>query len=166
MDELKRLYLEDQHDRHEKLFEKNSQLFAQRDEQRLTRILDLLNARAIRTPADHLRAALILIHGKTTEHYEKSHELAKKAAEMGYRPEKDEVDPLWLAAAAKDRALMSQGKPQLYGTQMRRDTLDGLWHLHEVDPSITDEERSRWHVRPLEETRKRIEERNRKENKK
>jgi hypothetical protein len=50
---------------------------------------------------------------------------------------------------------MWQGKPQLYGTQFKK--VDGRWILWEVDPTITDEERVRWNVPPLEENRKKLE---------
>lgn len=74
-----------------------------------------------------------------------------------------ELDPLnstarWLAAASKDRYLMTLGKPQLYGTQFKK--VDGKWILWEVDPSVTDEERAKWGVPPLVEARKRAEELN------
>ena len=64
---------------------------------------------------------------------------------------------LWraLAAASKDRSLMWQGKPQLYGTQFKK--VDGRWILWEVDPSITDEERAKWNVPPLAEQKKKLE---------
>lgn len=71
-----------------------------------------------------------------------------------------ELDPAnksakWLAAAAKDRWLMWQNKPQLYGTQFKK--VDGRWILWEVDPTVTDEERARWNVPPLEEAKKKAE---------
>jgi hypothetical protein len=55
----------------------------------------------------------------------------------------------WLAAAAQDRLLMKLGKPQRYGTQFH--WVDGQWAIWEVDPSVTDEERSRWNVPSLRE---------------
>ena len=58
-----------------------------------------------------------------------------------------------MAAATKDRFLMSSGKPQLYGTQFRK--IDGVWKLHEVDPNVTDEERAKWNVPPLTEAKSR-----------
>lgn len=68
-----------------------------------------------------------------------------------------ELDPQngrakWLAAASKDRSLMWQGKPQLYGTQFKR--VDNRWVLWEVDPTVTDEERAKWNVPPLAEQKK------------
>ncbi|RJP43858.1 hypothetical protein C4587_02530 [Candidatus Parcubacteria bacterium] len=162
--ELKRIYDEDQKDRSEKLWEKDNQLMMARDTARLKRILELVERGQLKTPADSLHAAMVLQHGTETKHYELAHELARNAADQGYVAEKDEVDPLWLAAAAKDRSLMSQGKPQLYGTQIKKDSKNGPWYLHPVDPSVTDEERARFHVRTLAESWKRIEDLNKREN--
>ena len=161
MDELKTLYEQDQADRHEGLMRKDLQLFLKRDSERLERALTLIKENKIITAADHLHAAMILQHGTEIKHFEMAHELAKKAAEMDYRPEKDEPNPLWLAAAAKDRVLVTQGRPQLYGTQFRKESKDGSWKLHDVDPTITDEERAHWHVPPLSEAYKRLEKLNR-----
>lgn len=161
-DELKNLYEEDQGDRTEKLWEKDAELMQERDETRLRRVLELIEKGQLKTSADYFHAAMILQHGSETRHYELAHEFAKRAADEGYVEQEGEVDPLWLAAAARDRALMSQGKPQLYGTQFRTDSPGGLWYLYEMDPSVTDEERARFHVPPLAQARKRVEDMNRK----
>lgn len=118
-----------------------------RDEQRHDRVLEIVEAGEATLAVDWFYAAMIMQHGQALEDYERAHEWAKKAAEL---------DPTmkvarWLAAAAKDRWLMSQGKPQLYGTQFTEE--DGRWVLYEVDPSIDDEERARWNVPPLAEAR-------------
>ncbi len=65
-----------------------------------------------------------------------AHALARRAAELGHRTN--------LAAAAYDRWLLIQGKPQKYGTQYQ---WDGT--LYPVDPAMTDEERAAWLVPPL-----------------
>ncbi len=158
--ELGIIYDEDQKDRTERLWEKDPELMAERDLSRLRKVLELVENDQLVKPSDFLHAAMILQHGSETRHYELAHELAQKAADQGYVPEVGEVNPLWLAAAAKDRSLMSQGKPQLYGTQSKRDTMEGPWYLYQVDPSITDEERARFHVRPLSELAKRVEDLN------
>ncbi len=64
-----------------------------------------------------------------------------KGAELGHRAAR------WLAAAAHDRWLMRQGKPQKYGTQYV--TEGDRWRLWEVDPATTDQERKEWSVPPL-----------------
>jgi hypothetical protein len=90
---------------------------------------------------------MVFQHGTTVDDYWQAHELALKAAEMGYRKAR------WLAAAAYDRWLMHQGQPQKYGTQYRAEA--GAWTLWKVDPSTTDEERARWDVPTLEEAKRR-----------
>ena len=57
----------------------------------------------------------------------------------------------WLAAAAYDRWLTQQGRPQKYGTQYRQ--AGGRWELYEVDAATNDEERAHWNVPPLAEAR-------------
>jgi hypothetical protein len=62
----------------------------------------------------------------------------------------------WLTAAAYDRWLMYQGKPQKYGTQYVH---DGVRHrLWDVDPTTTDAERAAWKVPPLAEQLRKAEE--------
>ena len=58
----------------------------------------------------------------------------------------------WLAAASKDRELMTLGKPQLYGTQFTSGA-DGKVERWPVDPSITNAERARWYVDPIPESK-------------
>jgi hypothetical protein len=101
---------------------------------------------------DYYHAAMILQHGRTAEDFDLAHQLSLKASEL----EPTDRAARWLAAATKDRYLMTLGKPQLYGTQFKRDP-GGPWYLYPVDPSITDEERAKWNVPPLAEAKKRAE---------
>ncbi|WP_163869333.1 DUF6624 domain-containing protein [Myxococcus eversor] len=122
-----------------------------RDEARRARVQQILDAGGAKVGLDYFHAAMVFQHGMEVANYQRSHALAVKAAEL---------DPTlkharWLAAASKDRELMHLGKPQLYGTQFR--VVEGKWELHAVDPSITDEERAKWNVPPLEEARKKVE---------
>ncbi|MCL5733820.1 MAG: hypothetical protein M1334_04180 [Patescibacteria group bacterium] len=161
-DKFKNIYDEDQKDRKEDLYKKNPELAKEKDAQRLMEILEAINSNQLKTPGDYFYAAMVLQHGGETKYYRLAYKFAKKAAEEGYRRQKGEVDPLWLAAAAKDRYLMSQGKPQLYGTQFRKDSADSPWYLYEVDLRITDKERAGFHVPPLAESEKKVEELNKK----
>ncbi len=53
------------------------------------------------------------------------------------------------------------GKPQIYGTQFRQ--VEGIWILDQIDEkAVTDEERAKWHVPPLADSKKRAEQMNRK----
>ena len=122
-----------------------------RDAKRRERVRQILEAGGAKAAADYFHAAMVFQHGHEVSDYQLCHKLALKAAELG--PANKQV--LWLAAASKDRELMNLGKPQLYGTQFR--TENGKWVLYQVDSLVTDEERAKWNVPPLEQARKRAE---------
>jgi hypothetical protein len=116
------------------------------------RVRELIDARTLRVADDYYDAAMIFQHGDSAADFALAHQLCLKASEL---------DPTnraarWLAAASQDRYLMTVGKPQLYGTQFKRDA-GGPWYLYPVDPSTTDEERARWNVPPLSMMKKRAE---------
>jgi hypothetical protein len=136
--ELEQIFAADQADRRGEL----PPDIIDRDRERLARVADLLDAGALRSAADHLRAAFIFQHGQRLEHYWQAHELALQAVDLGHGP-----PARWLAAAAYDRWLMHQGLPQKFGTQYRM--AGARWVLHEVDPATSDAERARWEVPPL-----------------
>jgi hypothetical protein len=122
----------------------------ERDRQRPLPAAEILSTLAAPDAADLYHAVLLFQHGDLVEDAWRAHELAREAAERG------EARARWLAAAAYDRWLMYQGKPQKYGTQY---THDGLWHrLWDVDPRTTDEERAAWDVPPLTEQLRKAEE--------
>ena len=100
---------------------------------------------------------MILQHGSEPADYELAHELAVKAAELRPSPE---LPARWLAAATKDRYLLSLGEKQWFGTQYTVE--DGVWTLLPIDEdAVSDEERRAWDVPTLEETRQALAERNR-----
>jgi len=105
-------------------------------------VRELLGAGTLTSAEDYYHAAMVFQHGKVAADYWQAHELALKSAAMGHRPAR------WLAAAAYDRWLMRQDKPQKYGTQYRR--LGNAWRLWKVDPATTDAERAEWDVPPLD----------------
>jgi hypothetical protein len=94
---------------------------------------------------DLQEAGLILQHGNDTTDYWNAHELAMRAVKMG------DTDASWLAAATLDRYLVTQRKPQKYGTQSFQNKETGKYELYPVDPATTDEERAKWHVPSLAE---------------
>jgi len=147
-EELLALYRADQADRESP---KASAGLLLRDADRLARVRAILARGEARIADDYFHAAIVFQHGHDDADYEMAHELARKASEL--------VPPhpkaRWLAAAAKDRALMKRGLPQLYGTQFRTDA-SGRWVLHPVDPTVTDEERARWNVPPLADAKARL----------
>jgi hypothetical protein len=150
--ELHSLYEQDQADRHdfEQLDHEQHQQILQRDRQRRQRVEEIIESVGLEAPEDYFHAAMVFQHGETLDDYWRAHELAKKGAELGHPTSR------WLAAAAYDRWLMNQGKPQKYGTQYtsRGDEPYRLW---DVDPTTTDEERAAWNVPPLAEALRRAE---------
>ena len=153
-EELRNLYLEDQRDRSADLPPHD---LAMRDTARRARVEELVDEGAVTTPDDHYHAAKIEQHGGTPEHSWRAHVLARAAADLGVEGAPQWFQARGLAAAAYDRWLVQQGKPQRYGTQYQ--AREGRWELYEVDPSITDDDRASWGVPPLHESIARAHER-------
>jgi hypothetical protein len=143
--ELRRLHHEDQADRQGGFDAIDWKVVSERDRARRAEVDRLIADGAATTADDYFHAAMVYQHGEQVAEIERARELARRAAEL---------DPghgraRWLAAAAEDRALMYQGKPQRWGTQMRRDG-DGPWVVYEVAGDLTDEQRAAENVPPLD----------------
>lgn len=118
-----------------------------RDAERRQRVSELLAQGSVSTGEDYYHAALIFQHGDAVDEIAQARSCALKAAELGHAPAR------WLAAAALDRWLMYQGKPQKFGTNIVPDgTRQRVW---DVDPSTTDAEREAWDVPPIAEMERR-----------
>ncbi|GAC1343424.1 MAG: hypothetical protein NVSMB27_03360 [Ktedonobacteraceae bacterium] len=115
----------------------------ERDAQRRRRVSELIVEGALKDPEDYHSAAMVFQHGETVQDIWQAYELASKAASMGFARSR------WLAAAAMDRWLMYQGKPQKYGTQFVPD--GKRYRLWDVDPATTDAERAANQVPSLQE---------------
>ena len=152
--ELRALYTQDQEDRSAEPLP--SDLVA-RDAARRMRVEQLIDAGELVTADDYYHAAMVFQHGTSLEHAWQAHVLARTAAELGSRGTPQWYHARWLAAAAYDRWLVHQGKPQKYGTQYQ--AREGQWELYEVDPSTSDRERAEWGVPPLHEAITRAHER-------
>ncbi len=151
--ELQTLFEQDQADRRafEQLDHEQIQQMLQRDRARRQRVEELVGSEALQAPEDYFHAAMVFQHGETLEDFWQAHNLAGRGAELGH------PNCRWLTAAAYDRWLMNQGKPQRYGTQYTaRD--DEPYRLWDVDPTTTDEERAEWNVPPLAEALRQAEE--------
>src|SRR5260370_18349851 len=142
--ELQALFEEDQADRRgfEQFDHEQHQQVLQRDRARRQRVEELIEGEALQTSEDYFHAAMVFQHGETTEHIWRAHELAKRGAELGH------PNSRWLTAAAYDRWLMRQGKPQKYGTQYTSHNNEP-YRLWDVDPTTTDEERAAWNAPSL-----------------
>ncbi len=152
--ELQAFYEQDQADRSvffEQLDHEQLQQVLQRDRARRQRVEELVRSEALQAREDYFHAAMVFQHGETLDDFWRAHEMAKRGAELGH------PNCHWLMAAAYDRWLMNQGKPQKYGTQYTsRD--DEPYRLWDVDPTTTDEERAAWNVPPLAEALRQAEE--------
>jgi hypothetical protein len=93
---------------------------------------------------------MVFQHGHDPEDFATAARLAERAVSLD--PTFDQAR--WLAAAANDRALSMDGKPQRYGTQFFVDEA-GAWSVRPVDPSVTDDERVAEAVPPLAEAYRR-----------
>jgi hypothetical protein len=150
--ELHELYRADQEERRPRPSGIDWQALAKRDAERVRRVREIVAARRSELgPDDLYHAALVLQHGEERDDFLLAHELAVRAAEL----DADHPHARWLAAAALDRALVAAGEPQRYGTQSVFE--QGRWVLAPVDPAVGDEERARWDVPPLAESRARVE---------
>jgi hypothetical protein len=150
--ELRRLFEADQRDRSGDIREVDWDQLRDRDRQRRRRVEALIAGGALRRgphAEDYFHAAMVFQHGEGSDDIRRAYELASKAAELGMDRAR------WLAAAAYDRWLMTEGRPQKYGTQYQ--ARDGRWVLYEVDPATTDDERAEWNVPPLAESLARAE---------
>ncbi|HZN95630.1 MAG TPA: hypothetical protein VFB81_23115, partial [Myxococcales bacterium] len=149
--ELYQLFKEDQADRIGSDAKKDWKEVEARDTRRRERVTRILEAGGAKVSDDYFHAAMVFQHGPAVGDIQQAHQLALKAVELD--PESKLAR--WLAAASKDRELLMLKKPQLYGTQFTIE--NGKWVLYQVDPSITDAEREKWNVPPLEEAKKRAE---------
>lgn len=112
---------------------------------RRSRVSEILAGGGATLPEDYLHAATIYYRADTAADAARAHELALTAVERD--PDSDEAK--WLVAAAEDRRLKHEGKPQKYGTQFV--TSGGKRALWNIDPSVNDAERARWSVPSLAE---------------
>jgi hypothetical protein len=132
--ELEKLYYEDKKEREEFNDSKESlKTLEKHDRLRLQKVKRLLPYVDTAEIWNCHYLAYLLIHGETTEDYQLAQEYAKMAVDMGSSVTK------WLYAATLDRWLVSQGKPQKFGTQYK--IVNGKKELFPVDKNTTDEER-------------------------
>jgi tetratricopeptide (TPR) repeat protein len=149
--ELLQLFEDDQGDRKKPYTQIDWKVVGPRDVARRKRVDEIVKAGGAKVADDYYHGAMVYQHGETPEDIQRARDLALKAVEL----DPNHKSARWLAAAAEDRKLMYEKKPQKWGTQYQ--SRDGTWVLYEVDPSITDEQRAEWNVPSLDEARARAE---------
>ncbi|HEY0189667.1 MAG TPA: hypothetical protein VGC42_01000 [Kofleriaceae bacterium] len=113
---------------------------------RVPRVAALLEASGAQTADDYFHAALVYYRADNPTDASRAHELALAGLERA----QDSDELKWLAAAAEDRQLELESKPQKFGTQLvRRGAHYALWN---VDPALSDAERDKWSVASLAES--------------
>ena len=156
--ELMRLHEEDQSDRSNRPIDWKK--VSTRDAERRQRVDELLASGEAKEAEDFYHAAMVFQHGNAIEDFRRARELTERAIEL----DPDLMDAKWLYAAATDRWLHRQKKPQIYGTQFRKASRDSPWTLEPLDAdAISDEERAAHGVPPLSEARARVEAMNERE---
>ncbi len=125
----------------------DSDAIMQRDEQRRMEVKRMLAAAQVRTAHDFFCASLIFHHGQTIEDYR----LATSLAWISMTLDPSNKDYAYMAASTWDRFMVEQGRPQWYGTKCRHESgQSGKDELFPVDAAVTDSERARFDLKPLE----------------
>lgn len=144
--ELNAIQIADQEDRSEGPnptgAQKNFESVRERDAARRARVAGLVREGRVHTKADWFAAAIVYQHGASLDDFERARTYAYESAKLGNR------DGFWLTAAAWDRWLLNAGYPQRFGTQY---TCKPKCVLKPYDPSVTDDERTRWNCPTLAE---------------
>lgn len=154
MKTLSSLFEEDQRDRYDPELLKNFDIIAERDKERRKIAEGIVAKRKKISGEEYYFLGMLYQHGPALSHTRLAKRYARHAIARGYDKAK------WLYAAATDRLLVRQKKPQRYGTQFTRKDAQSKWKLHPVDSTITDEERAKWNVPPLKEAKAKVREMN------
>ncbi|MBA4053714.1 MAG: hypothetical protein C0490_03290 [Marivirga sp.] len=110
---------------------------------RITVVAEILKSNVRLSGVDYFNACIIFMHGDCPDDFWQAYQAALQSIDQRHEGAKR------FAAAAYDRWLMYQGKPQKFGLQY---VPDGIrLRLWDVDPETTDEERAEWDVPPLKE---------------
>ncbi|ATL49937.1 tetratricopeptide repeat protein [Chitinophaga caeni] len=117
------------------------------DSIRRVKTLSFMKAGKIKTAKDYYNVGIIFQHGNDTIASGIAVKSFKTALEM------DSSLNRWWYAAAVDRDLMRKGLPQVYGTQIiKNSSTQGKWKRYNLDPTkVTDEERKYYSVETLAE---------------
>ena len=149
--ELKLLFDEDQHECLNQPRDGTPEYLTLRNKckARISRVKEILDSTKSLSADECFHASIIFMHGDCPDDFWQAYTLFLKAVDENYKGAKR------FAAAAFDRWLMYQGKPQKFGLQYVPD--GSRLRLWDVDPKTTDSERSDWDVPSLEVLNKNIE---------
>ncbi len=126
------------------------------DNARFSQLQDQLNRKQLTVADDYYNAALILYYSEDQQNLSTCESCIDQAIKLD--PEK--VTYQWFAAYVRDKHLVSQGKRQIYGTQVSQDE-NGLWRLEPInETTISDSERTRLGLPTLKELQEQIDEDN------
>lgn len=145
---IQKIFKADQTDRSSARWKRYSdrrrlEIIARRDARRRKKLTLALSHTTGLRGIDYFLAGFVMQHGTEKSDIEETRRLAKKSYALGYQPGK------WLYAAATDRLLIMAGKPQRFGTQLRK-TPQGKWEIAPLDHSTTDRVRRRHRVMSLQ----------------
>jgi hypothetical protein len=109
---------------------------------RMAQTQSIFDSGAMLSGQDYFYACIIFLHGDCPKDFWQAYQYALRSVDLKCTTARK------FAAAAYDRWLMYQGKPQKYGLQFVPDgTRIRLWDVY---PNTTNAERAQWDVPPLE----------------
>lgn len=113
-----------------------------RNKQRRDKVKSIIKSNEQLSSDDYFNACIIFMHGDCLDDFWEAYNFGLKSTDLNHKTAKR------FAAAAYDRWLMYQGKPQKFGLQY---VPDGVrLRLWDVNPETKDEEREEWDVPPLQ----------------
>lgn len=121
---------------------------------RISRVKQILEMNSDFSGADYFHTCIIFMHGDSPDDFLRAYDLGLKAVAQNYNGSTK------FAAAAYDKYLMYQGKPQKFGTQY---VPEGVrLRMWDIDPQTTDQERADWELPTLRELVRNVDEVNKK----
>lgn len=142
--ELKILFDEDQHECLHQPPDGTSEYLAlrKRNKIRRSKVKLIIESNEQLSGEDYFYACIIFMHGDGPDDFWQAYNFGLKSVALNHGIAKR------YTAAAYDRCLMYQGKPQKYGLQY---VPDGVrLRVWDVNPETTDKEREQWDVPPLQ----------------
>jgi hypothetical protein len=121
---LQELYEADQADRQRVYSTPDAvETLRNRDAERRRAVQDMMSRGEVNTPQDLYHASVIHLHGTGPKDFLIAHRLSTIAAIKGHGPSR------WMVCASFDRFLMSNGLPQVYGTQFEHNADENKYQL-------------------------------------